>query len=90
MRHLIFALLFAISSPAAAGARCGTDDFGNSVCMDKDGVVDTVPTGRTDNDGQRKATAAGSVAEPGNKGGDAGKSARPRCGIDPFGNKVCR
>ncbi|BBI99240.1 hypothetical protein FGKAn22_09330 [Ferrigenium kumadai] len=84
----LFALVFATS--AAAAERCGTDDFGNTVCMDKDGVVTTVPADRADKDGNGNVTPAGSTVESGSKDARDDKNSRPRCGIDPFGNKVCR
>lgn len=84
----LFALVFATS--AIAAERCGTDDFGNTVCMDKDGVVTTVPADRVRNDASGNVTTAGSAGESGGKAGRDDKSGRPRCGIDPFGNKVCR
>ncbi len=85
---LLFALMFVI--PAAAATRCGTDDFGNTVCMDKDGVVTTVPAGREEGDDRGNVTPAGSMVESGSKDARDDKNGRPRCGIDPFGNKVCR
>lgn len=82
----LFALVFATS--AAAAERCGTDDFGNAVCMDKDGVVTTVRPDQVRGDASGSATAE--AGESGNKVGRDDKNSRPRCGIDPFGNKVCR
>ncbi len=82
---ILFALLLATS--AAAAERCGTDDFGNIVCMDKDGVVATVRPDRVRGDASASVTTAG---ESGSKAGRDAKNGRPRCGIDPFGNKVCR
>lgn len=58
--------------------------------MDKDGVVSTVPADRAGSDDHGNAMPASSVGESGGKAGRDGKNGRPRCGIDPFGNKVCR
>jgi hypothetical protein len=68
-------LLVALAAQASAGAvRCGTDDFGNTVCMDESGAVTVAPAASA-------VPSTGSV-EAGDK--------RVRCGVDPFGNKVCR
>ena len=64
---------------AAEAVRCGTDDFGNTVCMDKAGTVTTAPQ-----------QAGSSVPAAGSAGSDKDGDRRVRCGIDPFGNKVCR
>ncbi len=80
---LLFALMFPAIATAADIARCGTDSFGNVVCLDKDGVLTTLPK-----EGAGESGASGvSAAEPksGNKESDW-----VRCGTDPFGNKVCR
>lgn len=70
---------------AASGVRCGTDDFGNAVCIDRDGVMTTAPqSGQTAGGDGKAADQSGSQRER-----DAANG-RPRCGIDPFGNKVCR
>lgn len=64
---------------AAEAIRCGTDDFGNTVCMDKEGVVTAVPPQTVSG-----VPSAGSAS-------DSRQDRRgARCGIDPFGNKVCR
>ncbi|HXU92940.1 MAG TPA: hypothetical protein VFP33_04725 [Gallionella sp.] len=90
MRRLtfLFALVFAAS--AAAAERCGTDDFGNVVCMDKDGGVTTVRPDRVRGDVNGSVTTDASKGESGSKDVRDDKRGRPRCGIDPFGNKVCR
>lgn len=85
---LLFALMLATSATAAE--RCGTDDFGNTVCMDKDGVVATVPAGRAWNGDHGNAQPAASAGDSGSKDQRDGKNGRPRCGTDPFGNRVCR
>ena len=89
MHYIIFmiALLF-VPQLQAATARCGTDAFGNAVCMDKDGVVTTAPA-------KRAGAEAKSSAAPAVSAGDAGKTRHDeqaqgvRCGVDPFGNTVC-
>jgi hypothetical protein len=84
----LFALVCASQALAAATPRCGTDDFGNAVCMDKDGVVSTVSPDRT---GEAKVAASAELAgdTAGKTGGDH-KNGRVRCGVDQFGNTVCR
>ncbi|MBU1213741.1 MAG: hypothetical protein KKF58_07390 [Gammaproteobacteria bacterium] len=88
MKILLLLLSFAmpVYASAADKSRCGTDSFGNIVCMDKDGVLFNVsPDLLKDEAGQ----SASGVS-------DAEKKRRAeirekiRCGIDPFGNKVCR
>lgn len=89
----LFALLFATQAQAAAAVRCGTDAFGNAVCMDKDGVVSTAPKkpagDRAGGDAKAEAASAGTADESGSKA-DHDKEGRARCGVDPFGNEVCR
>jgi hypothetical protein len=91
---LLLALLFSTMATAAEVARCGTDAFGNAVCIDKDGVVNAAPkkaTGdRAGGDTKEKAVSAGTADESGGDSGYNDKSVRPRCGTDPFGNTVCR
>jgi hypothetical protein len=62
------------------------DDFGNTVCMDKDGVLSIAP--RKAVSGKDKAAAASAVMADDSKGED--REVRRRCSVDPFGNKVCR
>lgn len=79
---LLFALTFPAFALAADIARCGTDAFGNVVCLDKDGVLTTPP--------RASATdSASGVPAAGPKSGNK-ESDWARCGTDPFGNKVCR
>ena len=81
MRNAILLLaLLPHAALAAETVRCGTDDFGNTVCMDKNGIRVAVPA-------EWEVGKNGAVSTDGGK--DDGK-ARIRCGIDPFGNKVCR
>ena len=87
---LLLVLMFAMSIPAVAAARCGTDDFGNTVCMDEDGVVTTVPADRVTGDDHGTVKPTGSSGESGSKADRDDKSGLARCGVDPFGNKVCR
>ncbi len=87
MSRLAFLLLWMCATEAwAATPRCGTDDFGNTVCIDKDGVVTTAPqAGQVGEAGAKSpAGASDAEAEPDEK------RERSRCGIDPFGNTVCR
>jgi hypothetical protein len=81
----LIAILFAAPVHSAT-PRCGTDDFGNTVCMDKDGVLTNAPgqsaVGRSGK-AKKKAEAAGTPDDNGDKGG------KPRCAIDQFGNTVC-
>ena len=71
---LIVALLSGPQAVAGESIRCGTDDFGNTVCMDGNGEVTTVPAASA-------VTPTASIKDDGR---------RTRCGVDPFGNKVCR
>ncbi len=78
----LLAMLFAIQVHAAT-PRCAKDDFGNVVCMDKDGVLG-IASG---------AAEAGSKAAS-DIGSDAGtrdhdRKAPQRCAVDSFGNTVC-
>ncbi len=88
---LLFALLFAAQAQAAT-PRCGTDDFGNAVCMDKDGEVSAAPKEVADElaDKARANCASGGAVTA--SSGDANREGKnkPRCGTDPFGNTVCR
>ena len=93
MRAIFFleAFLFAMQASAVDASRCGTDAFGNEVCLDKDGVLTTTPVKSTDERSGANANGekAGSAEENGKAGREIPKD-RVRCGIDPFGNKVCR
>lgn len=62
----------------AETVRCGTDDFGNTVCLDKDGVLTSAPQ------------AGSGVPSAGQASGHKSDDRRARCGTDPFGNTVCR
>ena len=91
MRALVFilAFLFAMQASAADASRCGTDAFGNDVCLDKDGVLTAAPVKSPDDRSGVNAEKAGSTEESGKSGREITND-RVRCGIDPFGNKVCR
>ena len=91
MRALVFilAFLFAMQASAADVSRCGTDAFGNDVCLDKDGVLTTAPVKAPDDRSGANAEKAGSTENNGKAGREIPND-RVRCGIDPFGNKVCR
>jgi len=71
-------MLVSQSVLAAEAIRCGTDDFGNTVCMDKEGVVTSAPS------------AGSGVPSAGPASGNKQDDRRVRCGTDPFGNTVCR
>jgi hypothetical protein len=85
---LLFALAFTMPASATDEPRCGTDAFGNAVCMDKNGVVTTAPAKSGDAKGNDKS--AGSTGESVTKAGREDTNGQTRCGIDPFGNRVCR
>jgi hypothetical protein len=90
----LFALLITMQASAEDAVRCGTDAFGNEVCMDKDGVVSPAPVKRAGKQSGaaagEKGKASGSSDESAVKPGDEEQTIRKRCGIDPFGNKVCQ
>lgn len=91
MRTVIFisVFLFTAQASAAEPVRCGTDAFGNTVCMDKDGVLTNSPNKAAVDRLTNKADGGSAPAGAGNNAGrdDAGK--RVRCGTDQFGNTVC-
>jgi hypothetical protein len=93
MRALFFVLtfLFAMQASAADVSRCGTDAFGNDVCLDKGGVLTTAPVKSPGDSSGVNANGekAGSTEDSGKAGREIPND-RVRCGIDPFGNKVCR
>ena len=84
---LFFVLVYPAIAAGAEVTRCGTDAFGNAVCLDKDGVVIAVP-GKAGADAGGNAASDRAGEESGSKAGD--QEQRPRCGVDPFGNRVCR
>ncbi|MBU1424791.1 MAG: hypothetical protein KKH12_08060 [Gammaproteobacteria bacterium] len=92
MRNLFFLLLFvfAMEASAADASRCGTDAFGNDVCLDKNGVLTTAPAKSGDNQSGVNAEGekAGSTNESGNAPRENSQN-RKRCGTDQFGNHVC-
>jgi hypothetical protein len=91
MHYLIFMIVLLFTPPTqGAVARCGTDAFGNDICMDGHGVVTSAPRGQTKN----RAGEQGSSAPAGTAGAASKQSGRDaergvRCGTDPFGNTVC-
>jgi hypothetical protein len=90
----LFALLITMHASAENAVRCGADAFGNDICMDKNGVVSPAPAKRAGNQsgntaGEKGKTAASS-GESGVKSSNKEQTNKPRCGIDPFGNKVCQ
>ncbi|MDZ4200795.1 MAG: hypothetical protein U1C96_01430 [Gallionella sp.] len=86
MREFVFisALVLSTVAVVAGVERCGTDAFGNIVCLDKDGVLSTVPGTSTGGPSASGVSAADSKARRDEM------DQRLRCGTDPFGNKVCR
>jgi hypothetical protein len=90
----LFALFITMQASAADTVRCGTDAFGNAVCMDKNGVVSPAPVkpagDQSGGTADGKSSAGGSAGESGNKPGNEDQTGKMRCGIDPFGNKVCQ
>ncbi|OGS92339.1 MAG: hypothetical protein A2Z95_10040 [Gallionellales bacterium GWA2_60_18] len=92
MRRIIclFALAFSAQVFAIADPRCGVDAFGNAVCIDKDGVVTPAPKESGSERTGSSARGDSTSTESGDRSGRDDKNYRIRCGIDPFGNKVCR
>jgi len=88
MKALLLLLLLAISSYATAAdkSRCGTDSFGNIICMDKDGVLFNVSPDYLKGDAGQSASG---VPDAEMKRREEIRE-KIRCGIDSFGNKVCR
>ncbi len=92
MRTLIFipAVLFVMSASAAEQARCGTDAFGNTVCLDKDGVLTNAPKKSAPGISGKNNGKEGTTTESGVSPDAEESKDHLRCGIDQFGNKVCR
>jgi hypothetical protein len=84
---LSIALVFSTVATAADVMRCGTDQFGNVVCLDTDGVLTTLSREAAGDDKGRQASGV-PAAEPDQGRTDTNEP--QRCGFDPFGNKVCR
>lgn len=89
LRKIAYAIVFMISTCAVAAElkRCGTDSFGNVVCMDKNGVLSTLSK---DTASTYKGQSASAVSAAESGAGRDEVDEKMRCGIDPFGNKVCR
>lgn len=83
---LLLALMLSVEVIAVDRSRCGTDPFGNIVCMDQDGVLFNVS--RDLLNGEAMNSASG-VSDTEMKRREDIRE-KIRCGIDPFGNKVCR
>lgn len=88
---LLSVLLFAIPASAKDLSRCGTDAFGNNICLDKDGVLSNSPSKPALKGAGKETGAMPAELKSGaeDKPGDEKKSSKPRCGTDPFGNTVC-
>ncbi|HZW24533.1 MAG TPA: hypothetical protein VFF26_03535 [Gallionella sp.] len=82
MRNSVLLFVALATQASAEAVRCGTDDFGNTVCMDKEGVVISAPP-------DRRQVVSG-VPSAGQASGNKQDDRRVRCGTDPFGNTVCR
>lgn len=82
MRKILFIWMALCTAQAEADyvARCATDNFGNTVCRDKNGVLTTAPNKAAD---EKKPASAGK-----SEGEDENKVKR-RCAVDQFGNTVC-
>ncbi|MBU0688249.1 MAG: hypothetical protein KJ850_07885 [Gammaproteobacteria bacterium] len=80
---LLLSLVMPVYASAADKSRCGTDSFGNIVCIDKDGVLFNVSP-----DFLKGEASASGVSDAENKWREEIRE-KIRCGIDPFGNKVC-
>ena len=85
---ILCAVLLAASVQAETEPRCGRDAFGNTVCMDKDGVLSIAPQSAAKD--KNKKNAASAVAADRSDSDDEEQETRPRCSVDPFGNTVCR
>lgn len=83
---VLLALLSSTPTLAVDRSRCGTDQFGNIVCMDKDGVLSNVPR---DFANEASVQGASGVSATEKKRREEIRE-KLRCGTDPFGNKVCR
>ena len=84
---LIVALGISTIASAADLSRCGKDQFGNFICRDKDGVL-TLQSKTAEESGNEVAKSGVSAVQSKEmRGVNNGKL---RCGIDPFGNEVCR
>lgn len=83
---LLLMLVVPVSAAAVDRSRCGTDQFGNIVCMDKDGVLSHVPRDFAE---EMSALSASGVSAAEMKRREEIRD-KLRCGTDPFGNKVCR
>lgn len=82
---LTIALVISAAASAVDLSRCGSDQFGNTVCLDQDGVLST----RSGSD-EGKGVAASGVSEAESNAKRDETKGKLRCGIDPFGNKVCQ
>lgn len=78
-------MLSAFSALAELQERCATDAFGNTVCMDRDGV--TSIRSRSENAKEEKSETSSAVGD--GKVGTATAPRQRRCAVDDFGNKVC-
>ncbi len=73
--------------------RCGKDAFGNLVCLDKNGVMSSAPHSSTKASATQENSAGASAVsaeEAANSQLQQQAEKFARCGIDPFGNRVCQ
>lgn len=91
MHYIIFVIVLLFTPPTkAAVARCGTDAFGNEVCMDGQGVVTSAPKQAKGRAGEQGGSVpAGTAGAAGRQSGRDDTERGVRCGADPFGNTVC-
>ncbi|MDD4912429.1 MAG: hypothetical protein PHP57_09055 [Sideroxydans sp.] len=81
------ALILSGAAFATPIVRCGTDSFGNLVCLDQRGVMSTVPTWRDD----IPASSVNDSEAARNRQQQRDEGVPPkRCGTDSFGNRVCQ
>lgn len=93
MRWFLMVVCLWSVSVWAVQPRCGHDAFGNVVCVDRDGVLSTQPTkAKPQEKTNAPKSGASETAEEkgGRESGNEADTPAERCGIDPFGNTVCR
>jgi len=71
------------NTDAAQLTRCGIDAFGNPICMDKDGII--TPHSAVSSSLPNHENISNSTNNIPLKN----ERVPMRCGIDPFGNRVC-
>ncbi len=95
MKKIVFLFALALALPVSANdaSRCGVDAFGNTVCMDKDGVLTNSPKktmkGKSGGEASGKGAPVGTGSKSGGNTDSDEAGPHVRCGTDQFGNKVC-